>query len=114
MKQDRPRSADARRRAAAYRKGFRAGIEERRQLIVKIAEVASSVAFQAGEPAMEIAGQILSVLAADPALADRFMQEGSELILDRTIDARKGRLSYRSIHGQIVDPVAARSEDAGR
>ncbi|WP_267901820.1 hypothetical protein [Sinorhizobium meliloti] len=40
-----------------------------REIVEKIAKVANAVGWQAGEPAMELAGQIVSVLAATPSNA---------------------------------------------
>ncbi|WP_284778524.1 hypothetical protein [Agrobacterium sp. lyk4-40-TYG-31] len=53
--------------------------------IRRVAEVTTVVGFQAGEPAMELAGQIVSVLAAHPEQTDRFIADGSELFVDGTL-----------------------------
>jgi hypothetical protein len=81
-----------------------------KELIEKIAQVSVAVGFQAGEPAMEIAGQIVSVLAANPENIDRFMAEGTELFLDGTFNAENGSLTYRAINGSILSPTALRRQ----
>ena len=79
-------------------------------LIRKIAEVSTAVGFQAGEPALEQAGQIISVLAAHPEHIDRFMNEGSGLFLDGTFAPENGSLTYRSIGGSILHPEILRRD----
>ncbi|MDW9808615.1 hypothetical protein GOA93_06160 [Sinorhizobium meliloti] len=81
-----------------------------RALIEKIAQVANAVGWQAGEPAMELAGQIVSVLAANPEHIDRFMSEGAELFLDGTFNAENGCLTYRSMGGDILSPSVLRAK----
>jgi hypothetical protein len=81
-----------------------------RALIEKIAQVANAVGWQAGEPAMELAGQIVSVLAANPEHIDRFMKEGSGLFLDGTFNAENGCLTYRSIGGDVLSPAVLRQQ----
>lgn len=121
-----PNYANTRRRKAAYRRGFVAGhasatagdhieFEEYRAQLAKIfirriAEIASGVGFQAGEPAMELAGQIVSVLAANPEHIDRFMHEGPELFIDGTMKVENGCLNYRAINGSIVSPSDLRKK----
>lgn len=108
-----PQSAGARRRRAAYRLGTEAGKRAGHiEAINKLAEVARAVAFQAGEPGTEIAGLILSGLAAKPALIERFMVEGSELIVDGTLiptfAGQDGALTYRARNGEITHTDAHR------
>jgi hypothetical protein len=79
-------------------------------LIAKIAETANGVGFQAGEPAMELAGQIVSVLAAHPEHIDRFMVEGTELFLDGTFNIENGSLTYRALNGSILSPSVIRQQ----
>lgn len=79
-------------------------------LVAKIAQVSHAVGWQANEPAMELAGQIVSVLAANPEHIDRFMAEGTELFLDGTFNAENGSLTYRSIGGEILSPSVLRSQ----
>ena len=106
---DEPKSTGARRRRAAYRLGVEAGRRAGQiEAINKLAEVASAVAFQAGEPGTEIAGLILSGIATKPALIERFMAEGSELIINGTLiptfTGIQGTLTYRARNGEIVHP----------
>lgn len=77
-------------------------------LVKKIAAVSTAVGFGAGEPAMEIAGQIVSVLATNPEHIDRFVAEGQELFLDGTLNHENGSLTYRSIGGEILHPSVLR------
>lgn len=77
-------------------------------LIRKIAEVSTAVGWQAGEPALEAAGQIVSVLAGHPEHVDRFMKEGSELFIDGTFAPENGSLTYRSMGGDILHPSVLR------
>lgn len=79
-----------------------------KQIIDRIAEVATAVGFQAGEGAMEIAGQIVSALHANPELIERFMAEGDELFIDGSLDTARGSLTYRAINGAIVSPATLR------
>lgn len=81
-------------------------------LIRKIATVSTAVGWQAGEPALEAAGQIVSVLAGHPEHVDRFMAEGSELFIDGTFAPENGTLTYRSIGGDILHPSALRKSNA--
>lgn len=77
-------------------------------LIRKIAEVSTAVGWQSGEPALEAAGQIVSVLAGYPEHVDRFMAEGSGLFIDGTLSPENGTLTYRSIGGDILHPSVLR------
>lgn len=79
-------------------------------VVSKIAQVATAVGFQANEPAMEMAGQIVSVLAANPEHIDRFMAEGSELFLDGTFNHENGSLTYRAMDGSILSPSVLREK----
>jgi len=81
-----------------------------RELVEKIAQVANAVGWQAGEPAMELAGQIVSVLAANPEHIDRFMSGGAELFLDGTFNAENGCLTYRSMGGDVLSPSVLRAK----
>ncbi|MCA1490144.1 hypothetical protein I6F11_04320 [Ensifer sp. NBAIM29] len=76
----------------------------------KIAQVANAVGFQAGEPAMELAGQVVSVLAANPEHIARFMSEGTGLFLDGTLNPENGSLTFRSIGGDILHPSVLRQQ----
>lgn len=78
-------------------------------VIRKIAQVAAAVGFQAGVPASDVAGMIVSVLAAHPEWVERFMDEGSELFIDGSMKAENGSLSYRAMTGAIMTPAALRA-----
>lgn len=80
-----------------------------RELVERIAQVANAVGWQADEPAMELAGKIVSVLAANPEQIERFMSGGAELFLDGTFNAENGCLTYRSMGGEILSPSVLRA-----
>lgn len=79
-------------------------------IVAKISQVAGAVGWQANEPAMELAGQIVSVLAANPEHIDRFMAEGTELFLDGTLNPENGSLTYRALNGSILSPSVLRQQ----
>lgn len=78
--------------------------------IAKAAQLATDLGWQAGEPASELAGQIISVLAAHPEHTDRFLEEGGELFIDGTFDTANGSLTYRSRGGDILHPTVLRAQ----
>lgn len=78
-------------------------------IIMKLAEVADAVGFAAGEPATEIAGHLVSFLAAQPVHIDRFMREGQELMIDGTFTFDQGNLTYRALDGIIRHPDELRA-----
>ncbi len=86
------------------------GLRERspHAVIKRIADVASAVGWQSGEPAVEAAGHIVSVLAIHPEHVDRFLAEGPELFIDGTFKPENGSLTYRSIGGDILSPTVLR------
>ena len=69
--------------------------------IQRVAEVSAAVGFQSGTGAMEIAGNIVSNLAANPEHLQRFMEEGVELLLDGTFSYENGCLSFHTIGGFV-------------
>jgi hypothetical protein len=74
-------------------------------LITHTAQVASVVGSQANVGAMELAGQIVSILAANPGLIARFMREGSGMFVDGTLsDAGSGCLTFMSRIGRVTHP----------
>lgn len=79
-----------------------------REMINKLAEVATAVGWQANEPAVEMAGHLVSFLYANPEHIDRFMEEGSELFVDGTFSFEAGSLTYRALNGQILSPKQLR------
>ncbi|WP_296100259.1 hypothetical protein [uncultured Agrobacterium sp.] len=76
----------------------------------RVAEVTTAVGFQAEEPAMELAGQIVPVLAAHPEQTDRFIANGSELFIDGTLNHENGSLTYRAMNGEILHPSVLREQ----
>ena len=72
--------------------------------IRKAAEVAASVGHMSRTGGMEMAGRIVSVLAAHPEHLPRFMAEGAELLIDGTIAVENGCLSFMAINGTINTP----------
>lgn len=79
-----------------------------REFLVRVAEVATAVGWQAGVGASETAGHIISCLYASPEHLDRFMAEGSELFIDGTFAPENGSLTYLAINGQITSPETLR------
>lgn len=78
--------------------------------IERIAEVAEAIGWQAGVGGMETAGMIVSVLAEHPELIERFMNEGSGLLIDGEFGAEKGRLTFhRMKDGKVTTPAELRS-----
>lgn len=80
------------------------------EIINKIAEVATGVGWQAGVPASDIAGLIVSFLYANPEHVERFMAEGTELFIDGTIRPEWGSLTYRAGTGEILSPAELREK----
>jgi hypothetical protein len=79
-------------------------------IIRHIATVATRIGDRAGEPAMELAGQIISVLAANPEMTGDFMTHGAELFIDGRMNVEHGCLPYRAINGTIVSPALLRQK----
>lgn len=82
---------------------------EARHIVKQIADLAEAIAFQSGTASSELAGQIVSALAANPALIDRFMAEGSNMFLEGELDCERGCLSWYGQNGQIVTPEFMRA-----
>lgn len=78
------------------------------QVVARVAECAHAMAFQCGEPGVEIAGQTISFLATHPEHIDRFMDEGNELWIDGTITHTGGCLSFRCIDDKIRSAAEVR------
>lgn len=81
-----------------------------REIIDQIAEVSEGVGHQANVGAMELAGQIVSVLHANPEHVERFMAEGAELFIDGTFLPENGSLSYLAMNGKVTTPAMLRQE----
>lgn len=79
-----------------------------KEFLDKVAEVSAAVGWQAGVGAVETAGQIISCLYVNPGELERFMTEGSELILDGTVSAQNGSLTYYAGDGRVVSPSQLR------
>lgn len=75
-------------------------------VIKRIAEVANAIGWQAAVGASETAGTIISVLAANPQIVDRFLAEGAGAFIDGPIalDAANGCLTYLAQTGEILSP----------
>jgi hypothetical protein len=73
-------------------------------IVARIAQCAADLGWQAGEPAVELAGQMISVLAANPEQIERFMTDGGELWIDGTFNGENGSLTYRTMDGRILSP----------
>lgn len=79
------------------------GVKTPEQVIAIIADCANVIGWQAGEPGMEIAGGIVSFLAAHPQHIARFMAEPSAVISDGTFDPHTGGLTWRTTTGEIIN-----------
>lgn len=85
-------------------------LTEAQRVIMRIAEVAEAVGWQANVGAMETAGMIVSVLAEQPDLVKRFLAEGSALFIEGKIAAEYGRLTFhRMKDGQVTTPAELRN-----
>ena len=73
-------------------------------VILKIARLAAAIAHQSGTASSELAGQMVSVLARDPSLVDRFLTDGSEMFLEGVFTPERGLLSWYGANNQIVTP----------
>lgn len=73
------------------------------KIIAQIASIARNVGWGAGEPAMEIAGGIVSWLSARPDQIDRFMTEGGDMFVNGEINATDGDLTWLSTDGRMMD-----------
>lgn len=71
------------------------------ELVQKVREVAHAVAFQSGTGSLECAGMIMSCLARKPELIDRFMREGSGLIVDGVISVGRGEFFYHAMDNTV-------------
>jgi len=76
-------------------------------VIKRIAEVATAIGWQANVGASETAGSIISVLAANPQIIDRFLADGAGAFIDGPIslDAVNGCLTYYAQTGEILSPT---------
>lgn len=75
------------------------------ELLAKIASVSEAIGWQAGVGATETAGMIVSHLYEDPRLIERFLEEGSNLLVDGTISPGGGRLSFHGADGVVRSPA---------
>lgn len=82
--------------------------------IIKIAEIAANIGWQAGVGQMELAGQYISVLAAHPELVDRFLKEGGEMCLEGLMGAERGCLTFYNRKLEIVTPAQLRRDHVVR
>jgi hypothetical protein len=78
------------------------------EIVAKIAEVSTAVGWQSGTGGCELAGMIVSSLAARPELIDRFMTDGAGLMIDRELDWSKGCLTFHNTKGDITTPQELR------
>jgi hypothetical protein len=75
------------------------------ETIRRIAEVAHAVSWQAGVGGMEIAGQIVSVLARHPEQIDAFLEHGTGWVIDTDLfGAEHGCLTFYNTRGEITTP----------
>jgi hypothetical protein len=95
----------------ACRAAFIAGaVAAATPVVLRIAEVARAVGWQANVGGMETAGVIVSSLAERPELIERFLAEGTELMLAGEIAAEKGSLTFHRVSdGKVTTPQELRS-----
>lgn len=80
------------------------------ETIRKIAEIASTVAWQAGVGGMELAGQFVSVLATHPEKIEAFLSGNLSVVDDDDLlHAERGCLSFRSENGNLTTPAELRA-----
>jgi hypothetical protein len=82
---------------------LQAATDTPRQTIAKIADCARVIGWQAGEPGMEIAGGIVSFLAAHPQHIDRFLKEPSAVMTDGMFNPHTGGLTWRATNGEMMN-----------
>jgi len=75
------------------------------ELLAKIASVSETVGLHAGVGASETAGVIVSHLYEKPNLIERFMKDGSGLLIDGTIKVGGGILSFHGADGVVRTPA---------
>lgn len=78
------------------------------EVIEHIGKVAVAVGWQAGVGASETAGMIISCLLAKPELIDRFLKEGSGLLVDGSIGPEHGCLTFHRLDGAVTTPEELR------
>lgn len=84
------------------------------QVIQKIAEVASINAAMANVGGCEMAGMIVSYLAAHPEKVDDFLLCGTSLMIDdERFHWRNGCLTWHANNGSIVSPAELREITGG-
>jgi hypothetical protein len=79
-----------------------------RNLVQWIAEVSKAIGWQAGVGASEIAGMIISCLAARPDLVSRFLKDGAGLLVDGEIGPDHGYLTFHRQDGKVTTPQELR------
>ena len=84
------------------------------QVIGHIGQVAEAVAWQAGVGASEMAGMIISCLLAKPELIERFLIEGSGLLVDGSIGPDQGCMTFHRADGRVTTPEELRMARAAR
>lgn len=80
------------------------------QVIQKIAEIATNVGWQAGVGGVEVAGTIVSALAAHPEKIPAFLS-GALSVVDDDVFLRPamGCLTWHDMNGKVVSPGEARA-----
>lgn len=80
------------------------------QVIQRIAQIATDVAWQAGVGAMETAGSLVSVLSAHPEKVRAFLAGELSVIDDLTLlQPDQGCLTWHAMSGKIIGPAEARA-----
>lgn len=84
------------------------------EVIMHIGQVAEAVGWQAGVGASETAGMIISCLVAKPELIERFLIDGSGLLVNGDIGPDQGCLTFHRIDGTVTTPEELRMAVAAR
>lgn len=79
-------------------------------VVRRIAEVAEAVGNQAGVGGMETAGMIISYLYEHPDMVERFLREGTGMMIEGDIMPENGCLTFhRRIDGRVTTPQELRA-----
>lgn len=80
------------------------------QVIQKLAQIATDIAWQASVGAMETAGSLVSTLAAHPEKVRAFLAGELSVIDDFTLlQPDQGCLSWHAMSGKVISPADARA-----
>jgi hypothetical protein len=84
------------------------------EFVQHVGKVAAAVGWQAGVGASETAGMIISCLLARPELVQRFIDEGSGLLVSGEIGPENGCLTFHRADGKVTTPEELRGARLAR